>query len=627
VARYWRSVLFIRNFGISGYRSFGEQMSWLEDLGKVNLLIGTNNSGKSNVLRFIRERFCDIEDLVTSGVDLSALSPDDFCRFSSRPIVGFGLKCQFSRSLMSQYLRESARDERARTILRAVEEKLPEGMEIRFLYEVQHNRNRCFGSVVDVSPSFDSLVRKFEIENPRIGRHYDANERELCKNIWLGLVQYAKSTRGNKHISLVPAHRKLTGDVENASTILSGSGLIRQIGKWINFIGKEHASRLKGERLEQFVRTVTGYSDARLRVVSQDTQIEIMLDNQSFSLDDMATGLHELVLLAAYCSEIEESVICLEEPETHLHPTWQRALVDYIQNETSNQYFIATHSAHIIDIPGVPVFQVRREGKLSTVRKVGCDDDTLLTLRDLGYRASDLLQANYILWVEGPSDRLYLLHWLKLVTPALKEGVHFSVVYYGGSMLVHLSGHQLDESPDAFGSDILNPILLARLNQNFGVLMDSDWTSEEPPTDKKWKAKQKCKEDLVSRQRFAWITHGRTIENYCVVEDLGSAVKILNANYKYDSPSDVYQTAYKFENTQGSKVEDKVSLANAYIRVQNELADDHVKESKSSGESQKRRDFLIERLKQEPTGKLHDHLVELANAIHAAQGEPIPPSA
>ena len=41
-------------FGIAGYRSFGQDMVFIKDLGKVNIFIGKNNSGKSNILRFCK---------------------------------------------------------------------------------------------------------------------------------------------------------------------------------------------------------------------------------------------------------------------------------------------------------------------------------------------------------------------------------------------------------------------------------------------------------------------------------------------------------------------------------------------------------------------------------------------
>ena len=72
------------------------------------------------------------------------------------------------------------------------------------------------------------------------------------------------------------------------------------------------------------------------------------------------------------------------------------------------------------------------------VAGVACKDEE--HLRSLGYRASDLLQANAIVWVEGPSDRIYLLHWLREVAPDLVEGVDFSIAFYGGALLKRLSG-------------------------------------------------------------------------------------------------------------------------------------------------------------------------------------------
>lgn len=44
----------MRGFGIANFRSFDQEGVFLDDLGKINVIIGKNNSGKSNVLRFLR---------------------------------------------------------------------------------------------------------------------------------------------------------------------------------------------------------------------------------------------------------------------------------------------------------------------------------------------------------------------------------------------------------------------------------------------------------------------------------------------------------------------------------------------------------------------------------------------
>ena len=47
--------MFLDGFRISGYRSFGAIEQEIRDLGKVNVFIGKNNSGKSNILRFVEQ--------------------------------------------------------------------------------------------------------------------------------------------------------------------------------------------------------------------------------------------------------------------------------------------------------------------------------------------------------------------------------------------------------------------------------------------------------------------------------------------------------------------------------------------------------------------------------------------
>ena len=61
-------------------------------------------------------------------------------------------------------------------------------------------------------------------------------------------------------------------------------------------------------------------------------------------------------------------------------------------------------------------------------------------LDDLDVRASDILLANSVIWVEGPSDRLYINRWIELwENGALKEGIHYQCMFYAGRLLAHIS--------------------------------------------------------------------------------------------------------------------------------------------------------------------------------------------
>ena len=48
------SHLQLSGFGIANYRSFDEEGFVVDHIGKINIFIGKNNSGKSNIIRAIR---------------------------------------------------------------------------------------------------------------------------------------------------------------------------------------------------------------------------------------------------------------------------------------------------------------------------------------------------------------------------------------------------------------------------------------------------------------------------------------------------------------------------------------------------------------------------------------------
>src|SRR5438094_9646640 len=95
----------------------------------------------------------------------------------------------------------------------------------------------------------------------------------------------------------------------------------------------------------------------------------------------------------------------------------------------------------------------------------------LEVLNDLGIRAADVLQANFVVWIEGPSDRIYLNRWIGLMAPELVEGVDYSIMFYGGRLLFHLSLLR-----DELGLCADELIKLLRINQNSSSVIDSDRT-------------------------------------------------------------------------------------------------------------------------------------------------------
>jgi AAA domain, putative AbiEii toxin, Type IV TA system len=192
----------------------------------------------------------------------------------------------------------------------------------------------------------------------------------------------------------------------------------------------------------------------------------------------LGSGFRSLLLLA---HKIMTSDICIiDEPETYLHPRIQEQLASFLLAHRHNcQIFLSTHS-HVLlnalfDADGVRICELRGDaspavGRGNAVREVYTNGLGQI-LDYLGVHAGQMLLANAVILVEGPSDRNYLIHWINLWSEGrLVEGKDYVCMAYGGSLLSYLS---LGSSPDQTMTK------LARLTRHCIVVMDSDRTSAD----------------------------------------------------------------------------------------------------------------------------------------------------
>lgn len=241
------------------------------------------------------------------------------------------------------------------------------------------------------------------------------------------------------------------------------------------------------------------------------------LQQNHVRISALPSGWRAFAGLLAWLSTRPENCICVvEEPEIHLHPTLQRVLmqaITRIATERGLQIFITTHSAALIDFAHSPAPVGLFEADGWRLRPLS---EPAAAVQRLGGRPSDLCLANGLVWIEGPSDRLYLLHWLKLWCehtgqPMPAENIAFAFSMYGGALLRHYSAGTDDTLIRVFD---INPHAFLLMDRDLDFLPGPYLQAKaKDPASTKARILKEIR-DQESGSRVSWVTDGYTIESY-----------------------------------------------------------------------------------------------------------------
>lgn len=133
------------------------------------------------------------------------------------------------------------------------------------------------------------------------------------------------------------------------------------------------------------------------------------LDVDDFLVQLNGSGIREALRLILDREFERPDVLLVEEPEVHLHPALEIALMQYLKEVSDDcQIFLTTHSTNFLDTGSLKNIYLIRKSRETSVQHMDVNEAESAIPEELGLRLSSLFMFDRLAFVEGPSDEQML---------------------------------------------------------------------------------------------------------------------------------------------------------------------------------------------------------------------------
>lgn len=158
-----------------------------------------------------------------------------------------------------------------------------------------------------------------------------------------------------------------------------------------------------------------GWKLETINAMTNAYTIRLTKQGTSFRIENASSGEKELLnyIFAVYALEVRNAIVVVDEPELHLHPRWQRVLIDLFEQltrDTGNQFVMATHSPTFVSPSSIEyvsrIFSVDQQSQIVRMDPKNLPDSKHLFNLINSHNNERLFFTNKVVLVEGITDRL-----------------------------------------------------------------------------------------------------------------------------------------------------------------------------------------------------------------------------
>ncbi len=467
--------MYIKNIEIENYRNFNNFRMEFHD--GLNVIVGANNCGKTGLLKAIHLISCP-EDICADDFNKNNIKQNYASKYKEAPpeitikyliehdisedntedesitkllsFIGMD-KINESKSASSdsiQYTITACVKMRYSLNAKEVGRYLEEAKKIT-KFDEYYDMLKFF--VKHYSWHYTNGMSEFEIDKKEATNIFKVDFIEAERNS--GTVY--KETKGE-------IDRFLKADENVASIQQFQQDLSSEMKKLIKQVLANIQSLIDNERnaiglekgnvaIAQDIRSTISISDSYVIDV-KDTKsgYTVPLSHNGLGYNNLI-NMYMLIRLTEIKKGRDFRILCLEEPESHLHPAMQYKLFKFLKNldetnDLNQQIFVTTHSSNITAVAGLDnMFMMdykRQDDNEDCVQQSlqiqfrDNENSKKHMMKFLDVTRSDMLFADKVILVEGIAEKLLLPKFMEKLRYSY-EDEHISIVEIGGKHFSH----------------------------------------------------------------------------------------------------------------------------------------------------------------------------------------------
>ncbi|SUM72232.1 ATP-dependent nuclease [Staphylococcus saprophyticus] len=476
--------MYISGIEIKNFRSFDNiNIDFHEG---VNVLIGHNNSGKSNLLRALAIIFDRTVKKQLSVEDFNnSLTIDSLKKQSPKIVITVRIKQSENEDLMTDELITVS------NWLTKLEEPYEAKIQYEFFLPISEEKNyvdtvnkannkeeiwniirsqfiRLYiskiwgGNPENQVPIDNDNLNKFDFQFldaiRDVERDMFSGRNTLLKSVIDFFLDY--DIKSDKNITEEEQKIKLQERKDIFST--HSSQLIKNIQERLDSGNQEILSYIEeiGASYDKSTPDFEGQlSESEIYTVLQ--LIVRQTTGMSIPITHNGLGYNNLIFMALLLSKMQADsdgeflgsnakvfpILAIEEPEAHLHPTMQNEFIKFLKNNIKDkkvkQIFITTHSTHISSSTNIDdiicLYKKNDIGNVSYPGRILGENNIKskkYVQRFLDATKSNMLFAEKIIFVEGLAEQLLLNIFAEYLGKSLEKN-HVAVINVGGRYFEH----------------------------------------------------------------------------------------------------------------------------------------------------------------------------------------------